>query len=111
MARDFIQTSEQYLSQIDAEIQRLQNLRSQVAGAIQGDREIVGTKRRGGMSEEGRRRVAEAQKARWARQRKAAKKAAKQPAPKPAKNSVAKKTASKRASGTKAVKTNNTTAD
>lgn len=100
MARDFIQNSKQYLSQIDAEIQRLQNLRNQVAGAIQGDQEIVKTERRGGMSEEGRRRVAEAQKARWAKQ----KKAAKQPASKPAKKSVAKKAASKKASGTKALK-------
>ncbi len=68
MARDFIQNSEQYLSQIDAEIQRLQQLRTQVTEAIQGDKEVAALPvPRKGMSEDGRRRVAEAQKARWAK--------------------------------------------
>lgn len=73
MARDFVQTSEQYLSQIDAEIQRLQQLRKLVTGAIQGDAAVAsGAKQaRKGMSAEGRRRVAEAQKARWAALKKA----------------------------------------
>lgn len=68
MARDFIQNSEQYLAHIDAEIERLQQLRTQVTGAIQGDKEVAASPApRKGMSLEGRKRVAEAQKARWAK--------------------------------------------
>lgn len=68
MPRDFTQTSEQYLSQIDTEIQRLQQLRKLLTGAIQGEAAVVSStkKVRKGMSAEGRRRVAEAQRARWA---------------------------------------------
>ncbi|MGI4826811.1 MAG: hypothetical protein ACRYFU_01250, partial [Janthinobacterium lividum] len=58
-----------------AEIERLQQVRTQVAGAIEGD-EAIAKPARKGMSLEGRRRIAEAQKARWATQKKAAKKTA-----------------------------------
>ncbi len=96
MARDFIQNSEQYLSQIDAEIERLQQLRLQVTDAIQGDKEIAAPPSpRKGMSVEGRKRVAEAQKARWAKLKRAdGKKPAKEKTPgkKAAKKVVAKKT-------------------
>lgn len=70
MARDFIQNSRQYLSNIDAEIERLQTLRAQVAEAMQADEEFVETSKQSpkpagkGMSVAGRKRVAEAQKAR-----------------------------------------------
>lgn len=68
MARDFIKNSEQYLSQIDSEIKRLQQLRAQVTEAIQGDKAVAAQPpARRGMSEEGRKRVAEAQRARWAK--------------------------------------------
>lgn len=80
MARDFVQTSEQYLSQIDAELKRLQQLRQLVTEAIRGDAAVSSSspkKARKGMSAEGRRRVAEAQKARWAALKKAGGKAAK----------------------------------
>ncbi len=83
MARDFVQTSEQYLSQIDAEIKQLQQLRQLVTEAIQGDAAVATSSpkaARKGMSAEGRRRVAEAQKARWAALKKAGGKAAKKTA-------------------------------
>ncbi|MGI4756388.1 MAG: hypothetical protein ACRYGF_06010 [Janthinobacterium lividum] len=79
MAQAFTQNSEQYLSHIDAEMERLQQLRNQVAEAIQGEKELSPSKGkdssgRKGMSAEGRPCVAEAQKARWAKQKRAAKK-------------------------------------
>lgn len=83
MARDFVQTSEQYLSQIDAEIKRLQQLRQLVTEAIQGDAAVSSSspkQARKGMSAEGRRRVAEAQKARWAALKKTGGKATKKAA-------------------------------
>lgn len=90
MARDFTQNSEQYLTHIDAEIVRLQQLRTQVAGAVEGDKAIAAPKKaRKGMSAEGRRRVAEAQKARWAKLKK-------KPGPKPAKKTAATKAAAKK---------------
>ena len=96
MARDFIQNSEQYLLQIDAEIKRLQQLRTQVTGAIQGDKQVADApKARRGMSEEGRKRVAEAQKARWAKLKRTDSKEPSKPktAKKAAKKVTAKKTA------------------
>ena len=42
--KHFLQESEQYLSQIDAEIVRLQRLRSQVAEAVDGDKEVAAPK-------------------------------------------------------------------
>ena len=90
MARDFTQNSEQYLTHIDAEIARLQQLRTQVTGAVKGEKELSSSpqKARKGMSAEGRLWVAAAQKARWAKLKKAAPKAAPR---------VAKKAASKKA--------------
>ncbi|MGI4755963.1 MAG: hypothetical protein ACRYGF_03850 [Janthinobacterium lividum] len=96
MARDFTQNSEQYLLQIDAEIERLQQLRTQVTGAIQGEKKIAAPqKERKGMSVEGRRRVAEAQKARWAKLKAPAVKSKEQKTPnvKAAKKSAGKKIA------------------
>ena len=85
MANDFTQSSRHYLTNIDAEIERLQQLRSQVASAIEGDQAIAKPARKG-MSPEGRKRIAEAQKARWATQNKAFVRAAKKaPAKKKAK--------------------------
>ena len=98
MAQAFTQNSEQYVSHIDAEIERLQQLRNQVAEAIEGEKQITAPKNTGGgMSAEGRLRVAEAQKARWAKQKKAAKKAAKAVAPNPVKKAVAKQVVAKKA--------------
>ena len=91
MAGNFVQSSEQYLSQIDAEIERLQNLRTQVTGAIQGDKEVNAPRARKGMSAEGRKRVAEAQKARWAKLKKDSEK--QKPAAKKSRKTSAKKTA------------------
>ena len=91
MAQAFNQNSEQYVSHIDAEIERLQQLRNQVSEAIEGEKAIVAPKKPGkrkGMSAEGRLRVAEAQKARWAKQKKAAKKAAKAVVAPPAKKAA-----------------------
>ncbi|MGI4757626.1 MAG: hypothetical protein ACRYGF_12355 [Janthinobacterium lividum] len=97
MAQAFTQNSEQYVSHIDAEIERLQQLRGQVAEAIEGEKQITAPKNTGrGMSAEGRLRVAEAQKARWAKQKKAEKKAAKAVIAKPAKKVVAKKSVAKK---------------
>ena len=105
MPRDFARSSTQFLASIDAEIERLQNLRQQVAAAVDADEalEVPEKPLRKGMSAEGRRKIAEAQKARWAKQKKAAKSAAKAPA----KKAAAKKTASKKAPAKKtaAVKT------
>ena len=103
MARDFAQSSSQFLASIDAEIERLQNLRQQVAAAVDEDQAIDNPAKsiRRGMSEEGRRRVAEAQKARWAKLKKASKAETKAPVKKavakktPIKKSAAKKAASK----------------
>lgn len=98
MAQAFTQNSEQYVSHIDAEIERLHQLRSQVAQAIEGEKQIATPKKtRGGMSAEGRLRVAEAQKARWAKLKKAAKKAARTVVPVPATKVVAKKVVAKKA--------------
>ncbi|WP_419805982.1 hypothetical protein [Terriglobus sp.] len=105
MPRDFATSSTQFLASIDAEIERLQNLRQQVAAAVDADEALAKPEKavRKGMSAEGRQKIAEAQKARWAKQNKAAKSAAKAPAKKVA----AKKTASKKAPAKKtaAVKT------
>ncbi|MGI4854532.1 MAG: hypothetical protein ACRYF4_10870 [Janthinobacterium lividum] len=86
MARDFTQNSEQYLAHIDAEIARLQQLRTQVTGAVKGDKELAPQKARKGMSAEGRLRVAAAQKARWAKLKKTTPKVAKKT---PSKKAVA----------------------
>ncbi len=91
MAGNFVQSSEQYLSQIDAEIERLQHLRTQVTGAIEGDKAVSAPKARKGMSAEGRRRVAEAQRARWAKLKKANAADKTKPAKKAARKSSAKK--------------------
>ena len=105
MAQAFLQNSAQYVSQIDAEIERLQQLRTQVAEAIEGEKQIAAPKKaRGGMSAEGRLRVAEAQRARWAKQKKAAKKAARALVAKPEKKAVAKKSAKKVSSKPSATK-------
>ena len=95
MPRDFSQSSSQYLAAIDAEIERLQQLRQQVSAAVDADEEIAQPAKaaRKGMSAEGRRRVADAQRARWAKQKRAAKSATKAPA---------KKTAAKKRAGRKA---------
>lgn len=79
MARDFAHRSSQYLASIDAEIERLQHLREQVNAAVDMDQAIAKPAKatRKGMSAEGRRKIAEAQKARWAKQKKAATVAAK----------------------------------
>lgn len=84
MPRDFSLSSSQYLAAIDTEIKRLQQLRQQVSAAVDANEAVVQPAKaaRKGMSAEGRRRVAEAQKARWARQKRAAKSAAKAPAKK-----------------------------
>lgn len=108
MARDFSVSSSQFLHSIDAEIERLQNLREQVAAAVDADEAINRPSRmvRKGMSAEGRRKIAEAQKARWAKQKRAEKAAAKAPARKTAaKKSASKKVATKRPVKTAAAKT------
>lgn len=99
MARDFSRSSSQFLASIDAEIERLQNLREQVASAVDADEAIARPAKtvRKGMSAEGRRKIAEAQKARWAKQKKAEKSATKAPAKKAVtKKVVSKKSAAKR---------------
>ena len=104
MPRDFSQSSSLYLASIDAEIVRLQKLRSHVSTAVEADEAIAKPAKTGrkGMSEEGRRRVAEAQKARWAKQKKAAKSAGKTPAKKvAAKKSAVKKATAKKSSAAK----------
>ncbi|MGI4828199.1 MAG: hypothetical protein ACRYFU_08425 [Janthinobacterium lividum] len=73
MAMDFTQSSKDYLRQIDAEVERLQQLRSQVASTIQSE-EALETAPRRGMSEAGRRAIAAAQKERWAKKKAAGKK-------------------------------------
>lgn len=101
MPRGFAESSSQYLASIDAEIARLQSLRGQVVAVVDADEAIAkGSKPvRKGMSEEGRRRVAEAQKARWAKQKKASKAAAKGQAKRAATTkSASKKSAAKKAS-------------
>ena len=82
MPRDFTQSSTQFLSSIDAEIERLQSLRQQVAAVVDADEELAKPAEsvRKGMSAEGRRKIAEAQKARWAKQKKVASSVAKAPA-------------------------------
>lgn len=81
MPRNFANSSSQYLASIDAEIGRLQTLRGQVAAVVQADSLIAKSAKpaRSGISAEGRRRIADAQKARWAKQKKATKAAAKVP--------------------------------
>ncbi|MGI4756938.1 MAG: hypothetical protein ACRYGF_08820 [Janthinobacterium lividum] len=97
MAQAFTQNSEQYVAHIDAEIERLQRLRNQVSEAIEGEKQIAAPRTTGGgMSAEGRLRVAEAQKARWAKQKKAAKKAAKAVVTSPVKKTSATKTVAKK---------------
>lgn len=95
MPRDFALSSTQYLASIDAEIERLQNLREQVAAAADADEAIAKPTKtvRKGMSAEGRRKIAEAQKARWAKQKKAAKSVAKAPARKVAAKKITRKKA------------------
>ncbi len=63
---------------IDEELQRLRQARELLAGTGNGSGAGRGTKkkRRHTMSAEGRARIAAAQRARWAKQKKAAKKAA-----------------------------------
>lgn len=79
MAQAFLQGSQQYLSSIDAELTRLEQLRKHVAAGIKSSsaKTSVPNKLRTGMSEDGRRRVAEAQRNRWAKLKKEAKAAAK----------------------------------
>lgn len=74
--------SQQYLAEVDAEIERLGQLRKLVTAAIQGEKAVAAApkKERKGMSAEGRQRVAEAQKARWAALKKSAGKAPKKAA-------------------------------
>ncbi len=100
MPRDFTETSEQFLASLDEEIERLQTMRDQVAAALgvaAGARPAAQPKRKG-MSEEGRRKIAEAQKARWAKQKSEPKPAAPRAT---AKKAVAKKTAAKKAAAKK----------
>lgn len=99
MPRDFAQSSSLFLASIDAEIERLQSLREQVAAALDADDAVTKTAKtvRRGMSEEGRRKIAEAKKARWAKQKRASKSAAKAPARKTAAKQTAKKAVTKRA--------------
>lgn len=73
MARDFSLSSEHFLASLDAEIERLQQVREQVAAALESPSGKK-TKQRAQpksrtMSEEGRRKIAAAQKARWAKQK------------------------------------------
>ena len=103
MAQVFNQNSNQYVSHIDAEIEWLQQLRNHVSEAIEGEKAIVAKKpgKRKSMSAEGRLRVAEAQKARWAKQKKAAKKAARAVVAAPAKKAAKRvaQTPAKKAAG------------
>lgn len=94
MARDFYESSSQFLASIDAEIARLHNLRQQVAAAVDADQANPRPAKvaRRGMSEAARRKIADAQRARWAKQKKATKVASETPARK----SVAKKVAIKK---------------
>ena len=82
MALDFTQSSEQFLASLDAEIERLHQIREQIAAALgtqtKANPKSVAAPKRKGMSEEGRRKIAEAQKARWAKQKTADKAAGKQ---------------------------------
>ena len=108
MARDFSASSSQYLASIDAEIERLQQLRQQVEAAVDADQAIAKPAKsvRKGMSEEGRRKIAAAQKARWAKQKKASKAAPKSPAKKAAvKKSAGTRTSAKRVAKKAAVTT------
>ncbi|GAA3756748.1 hypothetical protein [Terriglobus aquaticus] len=100
MPRDFAQVSSQFLASIDAEIERLQSLRKQVATAVDADQAITKTAKtaRRGMSEEGRRKIAEAQKARWAKQKKADNTATKASSRKTSLKQTAKKAATKKPS-------------
>lgn len=102
MAMDFIQSSKDYLRQIDAEVERLQQLRSQVSTTIQSE-ETLEAKPRRGMSEAGRQAIAAAQKERWAKKKAGGKKAIGKKASKsvtvPAEKKIsAKKTSPKKAS-------------
>lgn len=103
MARDFNESSEQFLASLDAEIERLQTMREQVAAALGAEPKArtVGRPKRKGMSEEGRRKIAEAQKARWAKQKGAVNAVSKRG---PAKKAAATKTAVKKSVAKKAAK-------
>ena len=108
MALDFTKSSEQFLASLDAEIERLRQMREQIAAALgtETQNRSAGRPQRKGMSEEGRRKIAEAQKARWAKQKSTANSAGKR-APAGgtvAKKRVAKKAAAKKASGKAAAK-------
>jgi hypothetical protein len=61
------------LSQIDAEISVLQQARTLLSGASNGAKPGRPAKRKFTMSAEGRARIAAAQRARWAKQKRAAK--------------------------------------
>ncbi len=80
MANNFAVHGHQFLAQLDQEIERLQSLRTQVASALEaGDvskprnqaKQKKNTTRT--MSLEARQRIADAQKRRWAKQKKSAK--------------------------------------
>ncbi len=94
MAMAFIQNSQEYLRKIDEEVQRLQDLRAQVALAIEGD-EAVAVTPRGKRSDEARERMAQAQKARWAQNKATGKKVPTKQALKPA----VRKTSAKKSNG------------
>ena len=100
MMHDFNRSSDQFLASIDAEIARLQTLREQVAAALGSDLKApaVSQSKRKGMSEEGRRKIAEAQKARWAKQKSTVRTA---PKPSLAKKTSAKKTPAKKVAAKK----------
>ena len=97
MASDFTQSSQQYLSSIDAEIERLQQIREQVASTLHSEPQKpkpADRPKQRGMSEEGRLRIAEAQKARWAKQKAVPRKTAAKKVP--AKKAAVKKAAAKK---------------
>lgn len=116
MPSTFDQSSSAFLASLDAEIERLQSIRQQIADALgsemsaQPGRVSAKSTKRKGMSEEGRRKIAAAQKARWAKQKREIKPVAKKAVAKkgasnkaPAKKSAAKKTSAKKAAAVKAV--------
>jgi hypothetical protein len=66
----------QIVAELDAEIARLQQVRTLLGGRVGNGRSGVQPRRKPTMSAEGRARIAAAQRARWAKQKRAAKKAA-----------------------------------
>lgn len=106
MALDFTHSSEQFLASLDAEIDRLQEIRKQIAAALgtEAKAPAADQPKRRGMSEEGRRKIAEAQKARWAKQKSTSTAAKRTPGKKasakkaPSKKTVFKKSAAKQPS-------------